>query len=215
MRIGRRQPPVFKDRHRSPADVVVEAIDRAGDELAGIVGRGIHGGCFREQGGGRRHDKKGPFDCPGRLVLEQVGVILPVGGEQLVEQHRQHSPRLVGVAKSGLRRLEFGQAVAQHRGHEHGRIRPLANNARCGRLDLGVEIVHGPPGRRIKSARREVQIPHDHGGGVGSLGRRVVPVHPSAFSSEIANQPAAESGGCLPPPRKRWKGVNVQKRSST
>ena len=48
VRIGRRQPPVFKDRHRSPADVVVEAIDRAGDELAGIVGRGIHGGGFRE-----------------------------------------------------------------------------------------------------------------------------------------------------------------------
>ncbi len=170
VRIGRREPAVLEHGHGPPSNIVIKPVNRGGDQsVSTLVGSPQVTGGLRQERPRRRHHEERPFDPARGLVLQQVGVELPIGGQQPIEQQPQHQPGLAGVAKGGLRRLEFPQPRSEPFGHPGCRLRPLDDRSSGRRLLGGVEFAEGPPGRRIEGAGGEVEIADDDRCGIGLL----------------------------------------------
>ena len=156
-----RQPAVLQHRHRPPADVVVEPLDRLVHDGLRIVPRTAH----REHGLSGAHQEEGPLDRPRRLMLEKVAVKPAVGGEQPVEDDVEHRPRLARVAKRRIDRLQVPQPVDEQRGRGSRGVRGFAAGPhRRRRLEIRIQLAQRPPGVRIERTGREVEVPEDDRG---------------------------------------------------
>ena len=171
MPIGLGEPAVFEHRDRSPADVVVEPIDRPGHDR--VVRPGLLAPARREHRLRRGHHEERPLNPSRWLVLEQVGVKFTVGRQQPTEHEFEHPPRLAGVAKRCGAGLEFVEPRREQRRHAVRGVRPLDHLLRHilpGPLDGRKEAAQRPPGGGVEAPRREIEIPEDEGGGVGLSG---------------------------------------------
>ena len=165
--VGLREAAVFQDRHRPPAHVVVEPLERGRHEPLVVIRRRVAGGQFGEHGLGRGHHEERPLDAPRRLVLEQVGMEATGGRQQLLEDGLEHPPGLADVAKGWLRGRELAQPAGDPFVDPRGCVGPLADRT-IGRrwLERGGKVAQRPPHARIEGARGEVQVADDGGGRV-------------------------------------------------
>ena len=186
MRIGLRQAAVLEHRHRPPADVVVEPLERRRHQPLVVIRGRLPGGQLGEQRLGRRHHEERPLDPPRRLMLEKVCMKAAVGLQRLPDE-LEHAPGLSGLPEGGLVGLEFLEPFLQQVHDQPGRAGPLLDEPVGGRgLDRGVQLIHRPPDARIERPRGEVQIADDDAGRVPRAPRRIVGCHASRNLRRIA-----------------------------
>ncbi len=153
VRVGRGEPTVLEHGHRPPADVVVEPVDRHRHEPLVVRTRRIDRAQLRQQFPGRSHQPEGPLDRPGRLMLEQIGMVVAVGRQQFAEQQPDHASGLAGIAEGRLCGLELVQLSGQRLGEAERRVGPFHHGPIGGlRLEPGEQFARRPPGGRIESA---------------------------------------------------------------
>jgi len=163
-----RQPPVLQHGHRSPADVIVEPVDRAGRGLGKVVATARR----RQHGLRGRHHEVGPLQAAWRLMLQEVGVEPVVARQHMVEHGIEHPAGLRGVAKGGLGGLERSEPRGECRRQPRGRVGGFDDGTiGIGQLEPGVQVAAGPPGGWVKGPRRKVQVAQDERRGVRGTGR--------------------------------------------
>src|SRR3954464_13243063 len=92
------------------AQVIVQACDRTGKNSRVFIPRT----AFAQNRLGSAADKKGTPERGRCLMKQQIAMMLPVCGKELIEQKPQSGAGLLGVAKGGARRGKLSESGGEH-----------------------------------------------------------------------------------------------------
>ena len=84
-------------------------------------------------------------------MLEEVGVVQAVGGQQVVEDRGEGPASLSTIRECRLRGRQLIEPLAERRRHVRGSVEPLRDHASVvGGLAVGVHLAQCPPDRGIE-----------------------------------------------------------------